>query len=49
MHQMKNILADAAYEKVFMQWVEENLLGIEFETLSKAPISPKFALIKGNG
>jgi putative transposase len=31
MHRMKKILADAAYEKVFMQWVTENLLGVDLE------------------
>lgn len=46
MHRMKKILADAAYEKVFMQWVEENLLGVDFEISSKPPTSQEFVPVK---
>ncbi|MFD2066050.1 hypothetical protein ACFSKU_04085 [Pontibacter silvestris] len=34
---MGKILADAAYEQVFREWVEENLLGVELEISSKPP------------
>ncbi len=29
LHRLKKVLADAAYEKVFRNWVHENLMGIE--------------------
>ncbi|GAA4424244.1 IS5 family transposase [Pontibacter saemangeumensis] len=37
LHRMEKILADAAYEQVFMEWVSENLLGVELEISSKPP------------
>ncbi len=43
---MRKILADAAYEKVFMQWVEENLLGVDFEISSKSPTTQEFVPVK---
>ncbi len=46
LHRMKNILADAAYEKVFMNWVTENLRGVELEITSKPPNSEGFVPVK---
>lgn len=46
MHRMKKILADAAYEKQFRQWVEENLLGVDLEISSKPPSSVGFVPVK---
>jgi len=46
LHRVKKILADAAYEKVFRNWVEENLLGIELELSSKPPSTKGFIPIK---
>lgn len=46
LHRLKKILADAAYEKVFRDWVYENLLGIELELSSKPPSSKGFIPIK---
>ena len=46
MYRMKKILADAAYEKQFRQWVEENLLGVELEISSKAPSAEGFVPVK---
>ena len=46
LHRMEKILADAAYEKVFMGWVEENLLGVEVEVSSKPPGSEGFVPVK---
>jgi hypothetical protein len=49
MHRMKKILADTAYEKVFMQWIEENLLGVDLEISSKPPTSREFVPSSGDG
>ncbi|WP_187261751.1 IS5 family transposase [Pontibacter beigongshangensis] len=46
LHRMETILADAAYEKVFMEWVNENLLGVELEISSKPPASEGFVPVK---
>ncbi len=46
LHRMEKILADAAYEKTFMGWVEENLLGVELEISSKPPGSEGFVPVK---
>jgi len=35
LHRMGTILADAAYEKIFMNWVSKNLLGVELKISSK--------------
>lgn len=40
MHWMRKILADDAYKKRFMDWVSENLLGVELEFSSK-PLGPE--------
>jgi len=46
LYRMEKILADAAYEKVFMNWVSENLLGVELEISSKPPDSEGFVPVK---
>lgn len=46
LHRMKKILADAAYEKVFVDWVRENLLGLELEITAKPPDSKGFVPVK---
>ena len=46
LHRMETILADAAYEKVFMEWVSENLLGVELEISSKPPGAEGFVPVK---
>ncbi|ARS38150.1 IS5 family transposase [Pontibacter actiniarum] len=46
LHRMEKILADAAYEKVFMGWVTENLLGVELEISSKPPDTEGFVPVK---
>lgn len=46
LHRLKKILADAAYEKVFRNWVYENLLGIELELSSRPPSSKGFVPVK---
>jgi putative transposase len=46
MHRMEKILADAAYEKEFMKWVEDNLLGVELEISSKPPSAEGFVPVK---
>jgi putative transposase len=46
LHRMETILADAAYEKVFMNWVNENLLGVELEISSKPPATEGFVPVK---
>ena len=46
MHRMKKILADAAYEKQFMKWVEENLWGVDLEISSKPPTTDGFVPVK---
>ena len=46
LHRLKKILADAAYEKVFRNWVCENLLGVELELSSKPPSTKGFVPVK---
>ena len=46
LHRMETILADAAYEKVFMNWVSENLLGVELQISSKPPGTEGFVPVK---
>lgn len=46
LHRMKKILADAAYEKVFRDWVAENLRGVELEITSKPPEAAGFVPVK---
>jgi len=46
LHRMKKILADAAYEKVFSEWVTSNMLGVELEISSKPPSSTGFVPVK---
>lgn len=43
---MKKILVDDAYKKVFMPWVENNVLGLEVELASKPPTSKGFVPVK---
>ena len=43
---VKKILADAAYEKVFRDWVYENMLGVELELSSKPPSTKGFVPVK---
>jgi len=46
LHRWKKILADAAYEKVFRDWVYENMLGVELELSSKPPTVKGFVPVK---
>ena len=46
LHRLKKILADAAYEKIFRDWVEQNLIGVELELSSKPPSSIGFVPVK---
>ncbi len=46
LHRMQKILADAAYEKVFLNWVTENLLGVEVEITAKPPDAEGFVPVK---
>jgi putative transposase len=46
LHRMEAILADAAYEKVFLEWVNENLLGVELQISSKPPAAEGFVPVK---
>lgn len=43
---MEKILADAAYKTTFMDWVTENLLGVELEISSKPPSTKGFVPVK---
>ncbi len=43
---LRTILADAAYEKVFRDWVETNLLGVNLELSSKPPSAMGFVPVK---
>lgn len=43
---LKKILVDDAYKKVFMPWVEDNVLGLEIEVSSKPPTSRGFVPVK---
>ena len=46
LHRMRKILADAAYEKGFRDWIYDNLLGIELELSSKPPSTKGFVPVK---
>lgn len=46
LHRLKKILADAAYKKTFMDWVEEKLLGVKLEISSRPPSQKGFIPIK---
>jgi len=46
LHRLKKILADAAYEKIFRDWVTENILGVELELSSKPPSTKGFVPVK---
>ncbi len=46
LHRMKKILADAAYEKVFVDWVTENLRGVELGITSKPPDAQGFVPVQ---
>ena len=46
MHRMKRILADDAYKIKFMNWVNENILGVELEVSSKPPGPDGFVPVK---
>ena len=46
LHRMRKILADAAYEKGFRDWIYDNLLGIEVELSSKPPSTKGFVPVK---
>jgi putative transposase len=43
---MEKILADAAYKTTFMDWVIENLLGVELEISAKPPSTKGFFSVK---
>jgi len=38
---MKKILADEAYEKVFREWITNNLLGVKLEITANSPQQAK--------
>ncbi|MDQ4139163.1 MAG: hypothetical protein M3142_01435 [Bacteroidota bacterium] len=42
LHRMQKILFDAAYEKIFVDWVTDNLLGEEQEITAKPPYAEGF-------
>ena len=46
LHRLKKILADAAYEKIFRDWVYENLMDVELELSSRPPSTKGFVPIK---
>lgn len=46
LYRMKKILADAAYEKVFRDWVYENMLGVDLVLSSKPPSTKGFVPVK---
>ena len=43
---MKKILVDNAYKKIFIPWVENNILDLEVEVASKPPTSKGFVPIR---
>jgi len=43
---MKKILADHAYKTTFMNWVEENVIGLEVEISSAPPSTKGFVPLK---
>ncbi len=46
LERMKKILADEAYEKVFREWVTENMLGVELEITANPPQTNGFVPVK---
>lgn len=46
LYRMETILADAAYQKVFLDWVEQNMMGVELQISSKPPASEGFVPVK---
>lgn len=46
LHRMKKVLVDDGYKKVFIPWVEENVMGLEVETASKPPTTKGFVPVK---
>ena len=46
MYRMKKILADAAYKKCFIEWVEKNLHGVDVEIASRPPTRDGFVPVK---
>ena len=46
LYRMKKILADAAYEKSFLDWVQLNMLGVELEISSRPPSQQGFVPVK---
>ena len=46
LHKMETILADAAYEKVFKQWLSQNLMGVELQISSKPAGTEGFVPVK---
>ncbi len=45
-HRLEKILADAAYQKSFKEWVGDNLLGLSLELSSKPPSVKGFIPVK---
>ena len=43
---LKKILADAAYDKTFREWVYEHMMGVELEISSKPPTTKGFVPVK---
>ena len=46
LHRMKKILADAAYERTFLDWVQTNMLSVEVEISSRPPSQKGFVPVK---
>ncbi len=43
---MKKILADEAYEKVFQEWITNNLLGVELKITANPPPTNGFVPVR---
>lgn len=46
LERMKKILIDAAYKKVFYDWVKDNIIGLDIEFGSKPPTEKGFVPVK---
>ena len=46
LHRLEKILGDAAYKKSFIDWVQNNVLGLEVEISSRPPTSKGFVPVK---
>ena len=46
LHRLSKILSDEAYRQHFMQWVEQNLRGVDLEISSKPPTTKGFVPVK---